>query len=97
MRDSSDDEEEREVEGARARMKAARERAASGKKAFNTADVLVAVLGSSGADGAKFSKGVMGHMPSHFSQEVVENWKQWAKNTPNSLGEIPRRCDGARG
>jgi hypothetical protein len=46
MRDSSDDEEEREVEGARARMKAARERAASGKKAFNTADVLVAVLGS---------------------------------------------------
>jgi len=89
MRDSSDDEEEREVEGARARMKAARERAASGKKAFNTADVLVAVLGSSGADGAKFSKGVMGHMPSHFPQEVVENWKQWATKTPNSLGEIP--------
>ena len=46
MRDSSDDEEEEEVEGATARMKAARERAASGKKAFNTADVLVAVLGS---------------------------------------------------
>jgi len=89
MRDSSDDEEEREVEGARARMKAARERAASGKKAFNTADVLVAVLGSSGADGAKFSKGVMGHMPSHFPQAVVENWKQWATKTPNSLGEIP--------
>ena len=54
MRDSSDDEEEREVEGARARMKAARERAASGKKAFNTADVLVA---EGAADTLGFSTG----------------------------------------
>jgi hypothetical protein len=97
MRDSSDDEEQEEFEGATARIKAARERAASGRKAFNTADVLVAVLGRSGTDGTKSSKGVLGHMPSHFPQEVVENWKQWAKNTPNSLGEIPRRCDGTRG
>ena len=97
MRDSSDDEEQEEFEGATARIKAARKRAASGRKAFNTADVLVAVLGRSGTDGTKSSKGVLGHMPSHFPQEVVENWKQWAKNTPNSLGEIPRRCDGTRG
>ena len=56
------------------------------KPVFSTVRILGAVLGCAGNG----NKGVAQHMPSFFTKEVKDDWKEWARETPpDHLDELP--------